>query len=206
MYVITADQRASRRSDDLVPDALDAITRIGGDGLTRPPQRNAGDEVQALTHDAATALAVALTLLRERAWTVGIGVGDVETPVPDDIRAARGPAFILARDAVERAKSSPLRAAVTAESAAAADAEAVLRLLVEVRDRRSPAGWEVADLLTAGLTQAEAATRLGITPTAVSLRAKAGGLRAEEQALPALERLLSRADASVSDPRGRLAP
>ena len=71
---------------------------------------------------------------------------------------------------------------------------ALVRLLVELRDRRSDEGWEVYDLLAEGLSQREAAARLGITPGAVSLRAKAAGLRAEEGAIPALERVLARLD------------
>ena len=70
--------------------------------------------------------------------------------------------------------------------------EAYLRLLVDLRDRRSAQGWEVADLLAQGLTQKRIAAQLGITPTAVSLRAKAAGLRLEEAALPALVRTLER--------------
>src|SRR5690606_9993160 len=74
------------------------------------------------------------------------------------------------------------------------DAEALIRLLVELRDRRSPEGWEIYDLLAAGDNQREAAERLGISEGAVSLRAKAAGLRAEEAAVPALERILRRLD------------
>ena len=87
------------------------------------------------------------------------------------------------------------RLAVTGGTEAAADAESLVRLLVELRDRRSAEGWEVYDLLADGLTQREAAERLKITEGAVSLRAKAAGLRAEEAAVPALERVLSHADA-----------
>jgi hypothetical protein len=194
MYALTADQRASRRSPDLVPRALLLLERAGGDNLATAPQRNAGDEVQTLTPDARTALTLALALLRDGHWSVGIGVGDVESPTPSDVRAARGDALIRARDAVERAKQVATRIAVSAEDAVAADdVEAVMRLLVEVRDRRTERGWEVADLVEAGMSQKQAAAALGITPTAVSLRAKAAGLRAEEQAIPVLERLLARA-------------
>ncbi|MET0780860.1 MAG: DNA-binding protein [Microbacterium sp.] len=195
MFVITADQRDSRTNADLVPEGVSLVEVVGGDRLTLPVQRNAGDELQALTPSAAAALEICLALLRDGRWSVGLGAGAFETPLPADIRAARGSAFVLARDAVERAKSVPGRVAVaSADQVAAEDAEAFLRLLVDLRDRRSVHGWEVADLLAQGLTQKRIAAQLGITPTAVSLRAKAAGLRLEEAAVPALVRTLERLD------------
>lgn len=202
MFVLTADQRASRSSADLVPSTLTRVAELARGTLALAPQRNAGDEIQALTADASTACTIALGLLRTGHWTVGIGVGDVDDPVPDDIRAARGDAFVRAREAIDRAKTSPSRVALVArEVEDAADAEAVLRLLTDLRDRRSAQGWEVADLLDEGLTQKEAAARLGITPTAVSLRARAAGLRVEEQAIPTLHRLLRRLEAPGPEAR-----
>lgn len=205
MFVITADQRDSRTNDDLVPSAVAEVARRAGRRLALAPDRNAGDEVQAATDDGRTALDVALHLVRTGVWSVGIGVGEVQRPLPDDIRAARGPAFIHARDAVDRAKPSQWRLALTAADADAAEAdgaEALIRLLLELRERRTGPGWEVADLLSEGMTQKEIAARLGITETAVSLRAKAAGLRAEEAAIPALAAVLdalNRRPGSVRD-------
>jgi hypothetical protein len=195
MFVITADQRESRSHADLVPEGVALAERAGADRLALPIERNAGDELQAMTESAAAALEIGLALLRDGRWSVGLGVGASETPLPGDIRAARGPVFVRARDAVDRAKQAPGRIAVSATDAvAAADAEAFLRLLVDLRDRRSEQGWEVADLLAQGMTQKSIAAELGITPTAVSLRAKAAGLRLEEAATPALVRTLERLD------------
>ena len=97
MFAITADQVDSRHGADLAEDALALIAATGADRLVLPPDRTAGDEVQALTGDASTALAIALALLRTGSWSVGIGIGAVETPLPEATRAARGPAFIAAR-------------------------------------------------------------------------------------------------------------
>jgi DNA-binding NarL/FixJ family response regulator len=83
--------------------------------------------------------------------------------------------------------------AVTAPGGGA-DAEALVALLIELRDRRTPEGWEVYDLLADGLTQRDAAARLGVSEGAISLRAKAAALRVEEAAVPALERALARLD------------
>lgn len=193
MFVITADQKSSRTGADLVPQALQAVERAAAGRLALPPERSTGDELQLATPSPDATVEVALLLLRDQHWSVGIGVGEVEHPLPSEVRAARGPAFIHAREAVDRAKKSTTRVAVSGEELLACqDAEALLRLLVELRDRRSRQGWEITDLLQEGLTQREAAERLGITETAVSLRVKSAGLRVEEPAIPALGRVLSR--------------
>ncbi|MBW9119103.1 DNA-binding protein [Microbacterium trichothecenolyticum] len=191
MYVITSDQRDSRSSADLVPAAVASVRAHGGDGLALAPERTAGDEVQVAVGDADALLAIVLDLTRSGQWSVGVGVGEVESPLPDSVRAARGEAFVNARDAVDRAKKAATRVAITAPDGGA-DAEALVRLLVELRDRRTAEGWEVYDLLAEGITQREAAERLGISEAAVSLRVKAAGLRTEEAAVPALARVLAR--------------
>jgi hypothetical protein len=199
MYVITSDQRDSRTTADLVPAALAAVGTYARPGLSLPPERTAGDEVQVAVADADSLLAIVLDLTRTGRWSVGVGVGEVESPLPESVRAARGDAFVNARDAVDRAKKASTRVAITA-SDGGADAEALVRLLVELRDRRTTEGWEVYDLLAEGMTQREAAAQLGITEGAVSLRVKSAGLRTEEAAVPALIRVLARLDeAAVSD-------
>lgn len=199
MYVITTDQRDSRTSADLVPVALAAVGAHARHGLALPPERTAGDEVQVAVADAGAALAIVLDLTRTGHWSVGVGVGEVESPLPASVRAARGDAFVNARDAVDRSKKTPTRVAITAPEGGA-DAEALVRLLVELRDRRTAEGWEVYDLLAGGMTQREAAAHLGITEGAVSLRVKSAGLRTEEAAAPALVRVLARLDeAAVPD-------
>ena len=193
MFVITADQRDSRSTPDLVPAGLDAITARGGLGVTLAPERTAGDEIQVALEDPRAVLSIVLHLARLQTWSIGVGVGSIERPLPTSVRAARGSAFLRARDAVDRAKRAATRFALTGD-AGAADAEALVRLLIELRDRRSPEGWEVHDLLAGGLSQRDAALRLGITEGAVSLRAKAAALRTDEAAVPALERTLERLD------------
>jgi hypothetical protein len=194
MFVITADQRDSRVSADLVPTALRTVADRGDTDVALAPERTAGDEIQVALTDAGAALDVALELTRSQQWAVGIGVGAVETPLPESVRAGRGEAFVHARNAVERAKRASTRLALTA--ADGADAEALVRLLVEVRDRRTAEGWEVYDLLTGDRSQRDVAALLGISESAVSLRVKAAGLRVEEAAVPALVRILQRLDDS----------
>ena len=69
MFVVTIDQRASRKHGDRVPDLLThlaASATPGGDapGLVRPFERTVGDEVQAVLDDPALAVAIALDVLR----------------------------------------------------------------------------------------------------------------------------------------------
>ncbi|QKJ19767.1 DNA-binding protein [Microbacterium hominis] len=195
MFVITTDQRGSRRGTDLVPQGIAAIRRAGAPAIALAPERTAGDEVQVALTDAAAVLATVLDLTRAGTWSVGVGVGEIETPLPDNVRAGRGSAFVRARSAVEQAKRAPGRIAlVGADGDEAPDAEALVRTLVDIRDRRTAEGWEVYDLLATGRSQRDAAEELAISESAVSLRAKAAALRVEEAAVPALVRLLERAD------------
>jgi hypothetical protein len=198
MFVVTTDQRDSRSTSDLVPAVIGALADVAGPRLALAPERTAGDELQLATRDPAAALAIVLMLTRAGTWSVGVGVGEVEHPLPASVRAGRGSAFVRAREAVDRAKRATTRLAITGDDEAA-DAEALVRLLIELRDRRSDEGWEVYDLLATGMSQREAADRLGITAGAVSLRAKAAALRAEAAAIPALERALERLDRPASD-------
>src|SRR5690606_39564507 len=66
-----------------------------------------------------------LDLLRRERWSIGVGVGPVETPLPEQTRAGRGPAFEHARIAVERAKNAPGQVAAEGDDTeATADVDA----------------------------------------------------------------------------------
>jgi hypothetical protein len=201
VFVITADQVDSQGRADIVGHTLGDIADRFGRRLALPADRNAGDELQALTDHAPTALDLVLALTRDDAWSVGLGMGGVRMPLPTNTREATGDAFVAARAAVTRAKRAATRFAAEAVVApgAAADVEALLNLLLTLRAGRTQPGWELFDLVSEGLTQAEAGARLGITPQSASDRARAAGLRVELAALPPLARLLARADAVQSD-------
>lgn len=192
MFVLTADQVDSRSSADRVAAMIDFLNA----GPLRPvlkADRTAGDELQILVADGSDALTVILHLTRTGQWSVGCGTGAVNTPLPGNIREATGSAFIAARKAVDRAKKRQTRFALESEPVTpeAADGEALIDLLLALRARRSPEGWELYDLLYGtDLTQADAAARLGISPQAVSLRARAGELRTEQAAREPLARIL----------------
>lgn len=183
VIVLTVDQRGSRHSEDLIPDALERLAPLP----TRLPfERTAGDELQGVLDDPDAVAAALGELLRTDAWYVGIGVGMVEEPLPDHARAGRGPAYLQARAAVSGAKTSPWHVRVAAEHWAGRALETTLWLWAAVLARRTARGWEVADLVARGLSYAEAGNRLGISQSAVSQRAQAAGIvearRAEELA------------------------
>lgn len=202
MFVISADQKSSRTTRDLVGQWRETLNTDYAEKLTLPADRNAGDEIQVLTSEASTVLEIALRLARSENWSVGIGVGDVRRPLPAETREASGPAFNAARDAVTDAKKRPTRFAVRAATPGehtdtwpnASDVQSVIDLLLEVRRRRSQQGWELHDTLEQTSTQADAARILGITPAAASDRASAAALKIERQALPTVVRLLENLD------------
>ncbi len=233
MFVITADQKDSRSDVDRAGTVLDDLNRDFANALALPVDRTAGDEIQALVSDAADALTLVLDLTRRERWSVGLGIGDVRTPLPSATREATGSAFIAARDAVEAAKRSPTRFALVvappsaddgdgygdgdgaseesgsdselgARSSAALTAvtgeevEALVTLLLAARDRRTPQGWEVADLLQTIDSQKHVATALGVSPQAVSTRVRTSGWRTEKAALPGLVKLLASLDSATA--------
>lgn len=198
MFVVTIDQIDSRVVGDRVESLLasEVVRRARPGG--RPFERTVGDEVQAALGEPADVVDLTLGVLRAGGWTVGIGAGPVHEPMPDSVRAAQGPAFILAREAVEAAKSRARAVPVAVRGAdpqAAADAEAVLALLGAVLERRTRAGWEAVDEVVArpDATQDELAVRLGITQQAVSQRLRTALWSEERAARAAATRLLARA-------------
>ena len=174
--VVTADQVDSRSRPDGVPAALERLAGLG-DRLLLPFDRTVGDEVQALAIDAGAVVSTVTTLTRLGGWWIGIGVGDVERPLPATTREARGSAYVAAREAVEAARNSPTGLALQAAPDVGAsqygdvrNAEAALMLLRSVLSRRTPEGWELMDLLDADPSSRRAAATLGISPSAVSQR------------------------------------
>jgi hypothetical protein len=192
VFVLTVDQQGSRRSADRVAAVLPRLNREVRTVL--PFERTAGDEFQGVLDDPAIVVDVVLGLVREGAWSVGIGAGAVQTPLPPSTRAATGPAFLAARRAVDAAKQRPMRVAVRgAVPADAADAQAVLGALAVLVDRRSEQAWEAIAAVSGGRTQARAAADLGISRQAVGQRLAAGQWELERELRPTAARLLARA-------------
>lgn len=191
-YVLTVDQRASRRSPDRVADVLDALN--GDVPTVLAFERTAGDEFQGVLAEPGTVVDVVLRLVRLGGWSIGVGAGPVQAPLPTSTRAGAGAAFLSARRAVDAAKQRPARLAVRgAVPADAGDAQAVLSALAVVVERRSDQAWEAIALVEGGRTQAEAATELGISRQAVGQRLAAGLWDLERDLRPTAVRLLARA-------------
>jgi hypothetical protein len=201
MFVMTIDQRGSRRGTDRVPELLAALADVP---TVRGFERTVGDEVQGVLDDPGVVVDVALRVLRDGGWTVGVGAGPVVEPLPASPRAGAGDAFVLARDAVESAKSRQRPVPVAVRGAVpevAEDADAVLVLLGSVAARRTPAGWDAVDALRAAgeAGQDAVAQALGVTQQAVSKRLRTAMWAEEAAARPAVAHLLTRAagDAKV---------
>lgn len=180
MIVITVDQRKSRSN----PDKVESLLRWLAEDFRalRGFERTAGDEIQGVLDDGLVATEIALAIAATGGWSVGIGVGAVELPLPVQTRAGRGPAFEYARDAVERAKKSAGSIAVSGPDDEAERIEAELQVISILESRRSELSVEAGMLVDKGLTQYEIATKLGISQQAVSQRL-ASGLWHETQKL-----------------------
>ncbi len=191
-FVLTVDQRASRRTADRVADALRDLNATVPAVLAF--ERTAGDEFQGVLAEPKEVVDVVLRLVRIGGWSIGVGAGPVQTPLPSSTRAGAGPAFLSARRAVDAAKQRPTRLAVRgAVPPDAADAQAVLSALAVLVERRSEQAWEAIALVDGGRTQAEAAGELGISRQAVGQRLAAGLWDLERDLRPAATRLLGRA-------------
>ena len=202
MFVLTMDQRGSRKDQDRVPALLDSLRAVPA---LLPFERSVGDEVQGVLTDADAVVDVVLHVLRRGGWYIGIGAGAVQEPLPRSPREAGGPAFVAARKAVERAKKlgervplcvrpDPASGSDGADHAAAA--EAVLALLGRLVRNRTDAEWRVLDLLQPGARgqQVEVAARLGVSPQAVSKAVFRSGWQEEQGGRAAAAILLKLAD------------
>lgn len=191
-FVLTIDQRGSRRGPDRVADVLPRLNDTVPTIL--PFERTAGDEFQGVLAEADDVVDAVLDLVRLGGWSIGVGAGPVQSPLPASTRAGAGPAFLSARRAVDAAKQRPARLAVRgAVPTDAGDAQAVLTALAVVVGRRSEQAWEAIALVGRGRTQAEAAAELGITRQAVGQRLAAGLWELELDLRPTAARLLTRA-------------
>jgi hypothetical protein len=191
-YVLTVDQQGSHRGPGRVAGVL---RRLADDVPTVLAfERTAGDEFQGVLGDPAVVVDVVLRLVREGGWSIGVGAGPVQTPLPDHTRAGAGPAYLCARRAVDAAGQRGVRLAVRgAVPPDAGDAQAVLSALAVVVQRRSTQAWEAIELVGAGRTQADAAAALGVSRQAVGQRLAAGLWELERELRPTAVRLLTRA-------------
>ena len=192
VVVLTADQQDSRTRPDGVPTLLSSLAGATTLPPLRPFQRTVGDEVQAVVDHPDTVVELVGALLRAGGWYLGIGLGETDQPLPEDARAGRGTAYLAAREAVTRAKSTPHRVRVVGGDAYRAEhLETVVWLWAGILERRTERGWQVYDAFAEGLSHDQTGHRLGITQSAVSQRAQAAGLVDEQRARALLRDLLA---------------
>lgn len=208
MFVLTIDQRASRRNPDRVPELLAALEeRLDPATLLLPFVRTVGDEVQGVLADPVAVVDLVLQLARTGGWSVGVGTGAgvLASRADGGAPASSGDAFVHARAAVERAKGRTVAnsLAVRADDAvAAARAEAVLQLLASVVRRRTAKQWRALDLLQQpGATGVEVAATLGVTPQNVSKLGRDSLWQEEQDARAVAAHLLLAADPAWEGPR-----
>ncbi|MFC5928796.1 DNA-binding protein [Cryobacterium melibiosiphilum] len=203
-FSLPADQTSGDEIQILMPNARSALTTILalhrsgfwsiglGVGSVRTPLPLATRQA---TGGAFIAARTAVTRAKKTdarfALNVEASVADAVSP-PEPLDADPG-----ARTPERPALGSPTRPAV--EQLDAVDVEALLAMLLLLRQRRSIEGWEATDLLEQGLPQVEIAGILGISTAAVSQRVKSALWRVDEAARPALVRLLENLDRATSE-------
>lgn len=173
MFVLTVDQISSRKGSDQVTVALQELSELN----IKPAldfERTVGDEFQGAFDDAHDTWTALQYLLRQGIWRIGIGIGQIERPLPASSTEARGTAFYHAREAVEAADRKGLGVALEVRGTnapAAARLASAIRLIGAIYRRRTKPGWEVIDALAqADGQQTRAAQMLGISRQAVSQR------------------------------------
>ena len=175
MFVLTIDQQDSRSSDDAVPRILDVLSQID---TVVPFARTIGDEVQGVLDDPDAVAEAVRRIGIDSGWHIGIGIGEVERPLPETTIEGRGAAFYAARQAVEAAKSAPANLVVSADPDGdhRGLAEAALRLLIStLAELRSHSrGYVGFRLDHPDATQAEIAAEFDVSQQAVSRVLSAG--------------------------------
>lgn len=198
MFAITYDQRGSTQHGDRVPELLEALSAVP----TRcAAERTRGDEAQVLVDRADAALQAVRAAAELGEWSIGLGIGAVEIPLPVSVREARGPALRASSDALDAARRTSqvpivVRAADPRHAETAADAQAVLRLIGWMNRTRNTGQWRTVRALREdpSRTQAQLAEHLGVTQQTVSRSLKTSGWREESAADSLVQRLLAMID------------
>lgn len=197
LAVVTIDQRSSRaaplnRADEWAADLNERFAKE----LIRPFVTTTGDEIQGVTKTPNTIVDILLGGIQERVWWLGVGIGDVETPLQKTAARSRGPAFYNARDAVEAAKRSHHGFVVQAENdRLSSDIQTVLELLAFLIRRRGhdPMRWRAVEMAHEGHSTVEIGKAFDITQQAASKRLLNAGFYEEVQGREMAERLFREA-------------
>jgi SatD family (SatD) len=193
--VITIDQRSSRKTENRAVEWAHRLNRRFGPSLILPFAPTIGDEIQAVTSDPEVPVEIVLQGVRDRSWWLGLGLGQVETPLADSAAQSRGPAFYDAREAVEKAKTSLYGFAVRAtDPETAEDVQAVFELLGFVIRKRGedPKRWRAVELAQSGISTVRIGEELGVSQQAASKRLRTAGVDEEIAGRRLAIRLISR--------------
>ena len=193
MFVLTVDQKNSRREDDRVPEILEALSGIP---TVAGFERTVGDEVQGVLDEPSALVDALRWIIRDGGWHVGLGIGEIS---PEDVksirlqgvRVGRGVPFVYAREAVEAAKGHAASVAVKADDDAAQLVQSILRLLVVAVEGRTKGQRAVVELFDRGLTGKLIAERLRISPSSVSARKSLSHIDEEREGWISVVHILS---------------
>lgn len=164
-----------------------------------PFQRSGTSLIVGVPERSEDAVDAILRVLRNHHWMVGVGVGSLYEPIPQEAQYLQGAALGYAHTALERSEHTGERIPLSIIGPVAAigtEAEAVLRLLGQLVSTRSVAEWAVLDLLVPGVRgqQKYVAAELGISAQAVSKAVVRSAWVEEWAARPAAARLLRLAE------------
>jgi SatD family protein len=197
LAVLNIDQRKSRKAPENRADEWAADLNANfKDELIRPFVPTLGDEIQGVTGTPRTIVEILLGGVKENAWWLGVGIGNVETPLPQTAARSRGPAFYNAREAVEAAKRSHHGFAVRADnSRLATDIQTVLELLAFLIRRRGhdPMRWRAVEMAREGKSTVQIGRAFEISQQAASKRLRNAGFYEEVQGRELAEHLLAEA-------------
>jgi hypothetical protein len=195
--VLTVDQRKSRGASEnrAVAWAADLNQRFQSE-LVLPFAPTVGDEIQAVTGNPHTALEILLRGVKDRAWWLGMGIGEVEEPLEETAARSRGQAFYHARAAVEAAKRSRHGFVVRGEDEGiTSELQTVLELIAFLVERRGhdPTRWMAVELAREGRSTVDIGKALGVSQQAASKRLRITGFYEEDAGRRLAERLLGKA-------------
>jgi hypothetical protein len=168
------DQRnSSSAAGDWIDEWLTAANGDPAISLVRDFERTAGDEMEGLVREPGSLATLILRALEAGSWWIGVGIGEVLTPLPISVRSCHGSAFVLARRAIELAKRRPRsgpvqRVRVLAEELDPSHLEAALLLMAVLFGRPGSQYGDAVRLRDEGLTITEVAQRLRVSKQAVS--------------------------------------
>lgn len=158
-----------------------------------------GQLLLGMPHDAQAAIDAMMRCARLNFCHIGLGVGTLYEPVPEQADLIEGKAQRRALGALEAATHRGERVPISVSCGDPdldLELEGLLRLLGQSVRTRSDAEWSVVDLLTPGVRgqQKAIAQALNITPQAVSAAIVRSGYQDEIDARAGIARLLNLAD------------